>query len=85
MTDDATRSLTIECGSCPVRGTRCADCMVTALESSGLPTPLGLPLDGDERQAVGALVRSGLVSERAAVTLRARPRRSLGRLGRAAG
>ena len=62
-------SLVIDCGSCPVRELHCADCMVTALQL--LPEP-GLPLDADERAAVTALVRHGMLGSQAAAGARAR-------------
>lgn len=61
-------SLVIDCGSCPVRERRCADCMVTALQS--LPEQ-GLPLDADERAAVTTLVRHGLLGVEVAAGARA--------------
>ena len=62
-------SLVIDCASCPVRELHCSDCMVTALQQ--LPEP-GLPLDRDERAAVTALVRAGLLGADAASGARAR-------------
>ena len=46
----------VDCMSCPVRGTRCDDCVVSVLLSSA-----ELPLDPAERQAVSVLVGAGLV------------------------
>jgi hypothetical protein len=47
----------VDCMSCPVRGIRCDDCVVSVLLSSA-----ELPLDPAERQAVSVLVGAGLVS-----------------------
>lgn len=60
----------IECEGCPVRGTRCEDCMVTALL-----TPLSpeIPLDGAERSAASRFVSAGLLAPDAVAALRARP------------
>lgn len=49
-------SLTIDCGTCVVRGNACADCVVTVL--LGPPPEL---LDTDEQAALAALADSGLV------------------------
>ena len=49
----------VDCMSCPVRGTRCDDCVVSVLLSSA-----ELPLDPAERQAVSVLVGAGLVRRR---------------------
>ena len=57
----------VDCISCPVRGTRCDDCVVSVLLSSA-----ELPLDPAERQAVSVLVGAGLVSAEGAVGLSAR-------------
>lgn len=72
MTSDLTRdSLTILCSRCPVRDLHCGDCMVTAMVD---PAAMGLgselPLDADERAAVTACVRAGLISAEAAATVR---------------
>ncbi|PRY62655.1 hypothetical protein BCF74_10491 [Knoellia remsis] len=79
MTHDLTHeSLTILCDRCPVRDLHCADCMVTALidiESMGLrgaDATEELPLDADERAAVTACVRAGLITAEAATTVRSR-------------
>ncbi|MFC7488441.1 hypothetical protein ACOCJ7_08920 [Knoellia sp. CPCC 206453] len=72
MTHDLTHdSLTILCARCPVRDIQCGDCMVTALinpASMGLDSDL--PLDLDERAAVTACVRAGLISADFAATVR---------------
>ena len=57
----------VDCMSCPVRGTRCDDCVVSVLLSWA-----ELPLDPAERQAVSVLVGAGLVSAEGAVGLSAR-------------
>ena len=73
MTHDLTHdSLTIICSRCPVRDLHCGDCMVTALldpDSLGLGDDL--PLDADERAAVTACVRAGLITAESAATVRA--------------
>lgn len=67
-------SMLIDCGTCPVREVRCADCAVTALR--GLPSIRvvdgELFLDPAERRAVEILVTAGLVGRDRAVTLTAR-------------
>lgn len=72
MTHDLTHdSLTILCARCPVRDIQCGDCMVTALinpASMGLDSDL--PLDLDERAAVTACVRAGLITAESAATVR---------------
>lgn len=74
MTHDLTHdSLTILCSRCPVRDIACGDCMVTALinpASMGLGSEL--PLDLDERAAVTACVRAGLITADVAATVRSR-------------
>ncbi|WP_404383275.1 hypothetical protein LL946_18295 [Knoellia locipacati] len=85
MTHDLTHdSLTIVCSRCPVRDLHCGDCMVTALldpQSMGLGSDL--PLDTDERAAVTACVRAGLVTAESAATVRSQ--RVPFALGRAVG
>ena len=71
MTHDLTSDhLTILCARCPVRDLHCGDCMVTALLD---PASMGLheelPLDSDERAAVTACVRAGLLTADAAATV----------------
>ncbi len=51
-------SLTVDCDRCSVRGTGCADCVVTFL--LGGP-PFGVELDATERQALDVLAAAGLV------------------------
>jgi hypothetical protein len=46
----------IDCGTCPVRGSGCADCLVTALYEP--PAEVGR-LDRDELWAVETLTRAG--------------------------
>jgi hypothetical protein len=65
----------VDCMSCPVRGTRCDDCVVSVLLSSA-----ELPLDPAERRAVSVLVGAGLVGADAAAGLTAR-REPWGRVG----
>lgn len=48
----------IDCDACAVRGTGCADCVVTVL--LGAP-PEGVELDETERRALDALAAGGLV------------------------
>lgn len=59
----------VDCVSCPVRESRCDDCMVTALMA---PASGELPLDAGEQQAVAMFVEAGLVTARAAAALTAR-------------
>lgn len=66
----------VECRTCPVRGTHCADCMVTALWS--LPVPDRL--DAAERQAVDLLVASGLVTPAGAAAARVSDERQVRRV-----
>jgi hypothetical protein len=71
----ADNPMVVDCDRCPVRGTRCDDCVVTALAS--LPVVVlsdgELPLDAGERWAVDRFVAAGLVPAEAAGTLVARP------------
>ena len=70
----ADNPMVVDCDRCPVRGTRCDDCVVTALAS--LPvvelSDGDLPLDAGERRAVDRFVRAGLLSVEVAGTLVAR-------------
>ncbi|MDE9366754.1 hypothetical protein PZ938_14160 [Luteipulveratus sp. YIM 133132] len=59
----------VDCRTCPVRGTHCEDCMVTAMLTI---SPHDLPLDPAEREAVTALVSAGLVSPQEAHRAQAR-------------
>jgi hypothetical protein len=59
----------IDCQSCPVRDTHCADCMVTALLAPGAAE---LCLDAVERAAVGRFVAAGLVAPEEGARVRAR-------------
>jgi hypothetical protein len=66
--------MVVDCDTCPVRGTRCDDCVVTAL--GHLPVVvLGdgeLPLDAAERRAVDRFVAAGVVTADTAGMLVAR-------------
>ena len=85
MTHDLTHDhLTILCARCPVRDIHCGDCMGTALiEPASRGLDHELPLDLDERAAVTACVRAGLITAEAAATVRAQ--RVPFSLGRAVG
>ena len=70
----ADNPMVVDCDRCPVRGTRCDDCVVTALAS--LPV-VGLsegelPLDAAERRAVDRFVTAGLLPTDVVGTLVAR-------------
>ena len=58
----------VDCMTCPVRGQRCDDCVVTAFLAPGSAE---LPLDVAERRAVSILVGAGLASAESASGLRA--------------
>jgi hypothetical protein len=66
--------MVMDCDTCPVRGVRCDDCVVTAL--GHLPVVLlgdgELALDAGEQWAVDRFVAAGLVSAETAGTLVAR-------------
>ena len=62
----------VDCMTCPVRGRRCDDCVVTMLVS---PRSGELPLDAAESRAVSMFVGAGLVSPGAALGLHACPER----------
>jgi hypothetical protein len=72
----------IDCLTCPVRGQRCDECVVTVLAGAGPAThhrvspgpelPAGLQLDAAENKVVSMLVGAGLVSPGAVVGLCAR-------------
>lgn len=66
-------SLTIDCATCPGRGHACGDCLVTALIRSGPPGQGDgtLMLDDDERAAVDAVARAGLVTPAVGAAARA--------------
>ncbi len=68
--------LMIDCATCPVQYTGCADCMVMALiDPTRLEEPNegnGLSLDRQEREVVSRLVAAGLVSAETATRARAR-------------
>ncbi|GAA1234438.1 MAG: hypothetical protein ACXVYY_03860 [Oryzihumus sp.] len=59
----------VDCDTCPVRGSQCADCVVTALTA---PLSADMPLDRQEQRAVSALVAAGLVRADRVAGLRAR-------------
>jgi len=59
----------VDCKTCPVRGQRCDDCLVTALFAPGSSE---LPLDTAENRAVAMFVGAGLVSAETADGLHAR-------------
>ena len=59
----------VDCKTCPVRGHRCDDCVVTALFA---PLAAELPLDGAERRVVSMFVGAGLASADTAAGLFAR-------------
>lgn len=63
--------LSVECRTCPVRELHCGDCMVPVLlEIATARTETSL--DREERAAVTALVRAGLVDAETANAARAR-------------
>ena len=70
----ADNPMVVDCDRCPVRGTRCDDCVVTALAS--LPVVVlsdgELPLDAAEQRAVDRFVAAGLVTAEVAGALVAR-------------
>ena len=59
----------VDCVTCPVRGQRCGDCVVTAMFE---PASAALPLDAAENRAVALFVGAGLVSIESANGLRGR-------------
>ncbi len=74
----------VDCSTCPVRGARCADCMMSALggmaegrsgppadRAAGSGPAPGLPLDRAERRAVSMLLAAGLVTAEVAHAARA--------------
>jgi hypothetical protein len=66
--------MVVDCDTCPVRGVRCDDCVVTAL--GHLPVVVlsegELLLDAAEQRAVDRFVAAGLVTAEVAGTLVAR-------------
>lgn len=58
----------IDCMTCPARGRRCDDCLVTML---GAPASAELPLDAAESRVVSMFVGAGLVSAQSVSGLRA--------------
>ena len=59
----------VDCMTCPVRGQRCEDCVVTVLL---VPGSAELPLDPAERNVVSMFVSAGLTSAASAGGLIAR-------------
>lgn len=59
----------VDCMTCPVRGQRCDDCVVTVLLAPGSAE---LPLDAAERRAVSVFVSAGLAGPETARGLFAR-------------
>ena len=59
----------VTCATCPVRGLRCDDCVVTALATISVGPPGERPLDAKERRAVGLFVSAGLLDSGYAATL----------------
>ena len=59
----------VDCVTCPVRGQRCDDCVVTSLFE---PASAEVLLDAAENRAVALFVGAGLVSIETAAGLRAR-------------
>ncbi|HET7475865.1 MAG TPA: hypothetical protein VFJ97_07555 [Dermatophilaceae bacterium] len=59
----------IDCATCPVRGKRCADCVVGVLYD---PRPAMVPPDAAERRALAALVAASMVTAEYAATVQAR-------------
>lgn len=59
----------VDCNTCPVRGHRCDDCVVSVLLA---PSAVELPLDGAERRVVSMFVGAGMASADAAAGLFAR-------------
>lgn len=63
--------ISVECRTCPVRELHCDDCMVPVLlQIASARTEASL--DREERAAVTALVRAGLVDAQTAASVRAR-------------
>ena len=59
----------VDCMTCPVRGQRCDDCVVTVLLAPG---SVHLPLDVAESRAVSMFVGAALVNADTAAGLHAR-------------
>lgn len=73
------KPIVIDCTTCPVRGTACGDCMVTAVAALGpltQPPPdgdqafEGLALDADDHLVVDRFVRAGLLASTGAWEVR---------------
>lgn len=77
--------MVLQCDRCPMRGTACDDCVVTAFFAGPQVEREEemLPLDRDEWAAVGNLVRAGLVDPVSA--RQAQARRTPLRLARSVG
>lgn len=63
---DRSRELRVECAGCPVRGSACAGCVVTALYAFEPHLHAEVPLDFAEQSALELFVDLGLVSAAAA-------------------
>ncbi len=50
----------VTCDTCPVRGLRCDDCVVTVLATLAVGPPGGRPLDMAERHVFGLFVAACL-------------------------
>lgn len=59
----------VDCNTCPVRGHRCDDCVVSVLLAPGVAE---LPLDGAERRVVSMFVGAGMAGADTAAGLFAR-------------
>ena len=66
--------MVVDCDTCPVRGVRCDDCVVTVLGHVPVQvlTDGQLPLDRAERRVVSRFVAAGVVTADEANTLVAR-------------
>jgi hypothetical protein len=68
---DKEPTMIVTCATCPVRGLRCDDCVVTVVSTLAVGPPGGMPLDAAERRAVGLFVSAGLVDSWYAASLQA--------------
>ena len=59
----------VDCVTCPVRGQRCDDCVVTTLLAPGTSE---LALDAAERRTVAMFIHAGLMSAESSPGLSAR-------------
>lgn len=64
--------MTFDCRQCPVRGSACADCVVTAFLATPAQPDSVMPLEPDEWAAVSLMVSAGLVGAADVVGLVAR-------------